>query len=246
MKALDKKGIFASIILGIIVLLGPRTWTWFALLLIFFFISFYFTRFRYHDKYILGSAEGKGGTRSWNNVLANGGVVLVIAIIEFFIHGEIFAAAFLGAIATSTSDTLATEVGLLSKKSPRLITRLSIIVNPGLSGGVTTLGLIMALVGSSIIGLVGVVLGFINGDYIKILIISIFSGFFGATVDSLFGATIQGSYRCKVCGVQTENQLHHDEPTKLFRGFSFVGNSAVNLFSTSAGAVFATILFIIL
>ena len=103
-------------------------------MIVFFVTGSALTRFHYEYKKKLGSAQEKGGTRSWPNAIANGGLSAAIAIAEYFTHQEIFVIAFLTSVAAAMSDTIATEIGLLSKSKPKLITNLSKTVEPGTSG----------------------------------------------------------------------------------------------------------------
>ncbi|MCJ7636380.1 MAG: DUF92 domain-containing protein, partial [Nitrososphaeraceae archaeon] len=61
-KALDISGTITSVIIGYLILIGGG-WNWLAILLIFFFVSISFTRFRYNIKKSLGTAQEKGGMR---------------------------------------------------------------------------------------------------------------------------------------------------------------------------------------
>ena len=84
------------------------------------------------------------------NVLANGGPLATIAILYYISHNDpIFMLSFVGSISFALSDTIATELGLLSKVKPRsLLTGKQI--DKGQSGGVTIQGEIAALMGSLI------------------------------------------------------------------------------------------------
>ena len=65
--------------------------------------------------------------------------------------------AYFGAIASANADTWATELGVLSRTPPRLITT-GKPVAPGTSGGVTWYGTVAALAGSAFIGVAAFVL----------------------------------------------------------------------------------------
>lgn len=106
--------------------------------------------------------------------------------------------------ATCLADTLASEMGILSKSSPRLITQPWITVPSGTNGGVTVNGFIWSIMGGLIIGVSTVVLDLLSGiivadisrfDYIlRVLLFSSASGLAGSVIDSLLGATIQQSF----------------------------------------------------
>jgi len=118
-----------------------------------------FTRYKYDTKRRRGFAQEKGGARAWQNVFANGEVAALLAISERLFANNIFLAGFIGAVATATADTLATEIGLLYPHNPRSIADLRKEVPPGTSGCVSPLGEFATLLGSSIIGLAAWLLG---------------------------------------------------------------------------------------
>ena len=76
------------------------------------------------------------------------------AILYYLSHNNpVFTLSFTGSISFALSDTVATEVGLLSKAKPRSILT-GKEINTGQSGGVTVRGEIAALTGSLLIGTV--------------------------------------------------------------------------------------------
>jgi uncharacterized protein (TIGR00297 family) len=244
-KAVDFGGFIASIFIGYMIFLGGG-WYWFLIMLIFFVITTQFTKFRYNYKDRLGFAQEKGGVRSWPNVLANGGAAAIFSIMEFRFGGGIYAAAFLGAVAEATADTLATEIGLLSKREPRLITNLKKKVPTGTSGGITLIGTVSAFFGSFIIGIMATILNIIpEASPIKVLTIVTFGGIVGSITDSILGATIQRKGLCENCGKITESLRHCGKLTKKLRGIGFIDNNVVNFSSTILGAVITLALFIL-
>ncbi|MGB9659890.1 MAG: DUF92 domain-containing protein [Nitrososphaerales archaeon] len=244
-KAVDFGGFIASIFIGYMILLGGG-WYWFLIMLVFFTITTQFTKFKYDYKERLGFAQEKGGVRSWPNVLANGGAAAFFSVMEFRFGGGIYAVAFLGAVASATADTLATEVGLLSKKEPRLITNLKKKVPVGTSGGITPLGTMAAFFASFIIGITATILNIIGeASPIKILTIVTLGGIIGSISDSILGATIQRKGLCENCGKMTESLKHCGKITKKLRGIGFVDNNVVNFSSTIIGALITLTFFIL-
>ncbi len=166
----------------------------------------------------LGGAEEKGGTRSWPNILANGGLAAVFGFGELVIGGSIFAVLFLGAISAAAADTAATEIGLLSRRPPRLITHPGELVPPGISGGVTYMGFLGAILASAIIGGIAAGLGVITGiSAVVVVIIAAVGGFGGSVADSLAGALIQRKNVCAVCGQPSEGPVHCGKADKVQR-----------------------------
>ena len=95
---------------------------------------------------------------------------------------------------TCMGDTLASELGILSKSAPFLISAPWRKVPPGTNGGITVLGTIWSAIGGCLMGLGVLVMDLISGLDVKPLKIIIFSsacGLLGSFLDSLLGATLQ-------------------------------------------------------
>ncbi len=244
-KAVDLGGFIASIFIGYMILLGGGLY-WFIVLLVFFVISSQFTKFRYNYKEKLGFAQEKGGARSWPNVLANGGAAVFFSMMELRFGGGIYAGAFLGAMASAAADTLATEIGLLSKKEPRLITNLNKKVPKGTSGGVTFIGTTAAFLASFAIGMTAAILKIIE-DFspMTILVIVTLGGMIGSIMDSVLGATIQRVGLCVKCGKITESSKHCSKFVRKLKGITFIDNNVVNFLSTLTGALLALFFFML-
>ncbi len=170
-------------------------------------------------------------------------------------------AAFLGALATHCADTLATEIGLLNPTPPRLITKPWETVPAGTSGGVSLMGEIATILGSLLIGGTAALLAapfwysligapplfeLINFAPVTMVLVALFGGLVGCTIDSLFGATIQGHWRCQVCNKKTEKKVHCGESADYLRGNRFFDNNMVNLVSGLIGALAAIWLYLTL
>jgi uncharacterized membrane protein len=88
--------------------------------------------------------------------------------------------------------------------------------------------------------------GLIQFAPITMIIVTAVGGVTGATVDSLFGATVQGMWQCCHCHKQTEKKHHCGEPAKYLRGSRFFDNHMVNVISCLIGAFVAAALYITL
>ena len=218
-----------------------------ALLLVAFFASSsLLSFFRADDPAKNRAAEtfDKGGRRDAAQVVANGGVAALAVLLFYFFPSAFFSGAFVGALAAATADTWATEVGVLSKRRPRLITT-GAQVHAGTSGAVSLLGSAAALSGALFIGLAAGLLGrFPEGGYFQVgsalaaVSAALIGGTVGSLADSLLGATIQASYHCPTCDKPTESRVHRcGTRTTLTRGVDWVNNDLVNLAATVTGAV---------
>jgi uncharacterized protein (TIGR00297 family) len=285
-KIVTKSGLVAAFFLGITVWL-LTSWTWFLILLIFFVVTAQFTHYKYRIKRQHGVAQEKGGARDWSHVLANGGLplsIVLIGVLTILIFGQIDAfgrievgfghmmipaslimavafVAFLGAVATATADTLATEIGLLNPLPPRLITNPRKVVIPGTSGGVSVAGELATVLGTLLIGGIAALLAapfwitlfgttmmpeLAGIAPVTFILVAMVGGTIGCTVDSLLGATLQGHWTCNVCGKPTEKKLHCGEKSTYLRGNRFLDNHMVNLISCLVGAFVAIGLFLFL
>ncbi len=245
----DKTGLIAGLVIGLIVILLGG-WNWFLILLSFHIMAGLVTKWRYDYKRSLGVAEEKGGARSWKNVLANGIVAASMTVFEAFVGGQVWALAYLAAVAAAMGDTLATEIGLLNPTPPRLITKPWRIVEPGTSGGVSLLGYTASALAGAIVGFLGYILGVVPEvseiDFALFLLVVVVSTIIGVTVDSIIGATVQAQYRCTVCGKLTEKPVHCGKPARLVKGYEWIDNHVVNIFGIGSAALAAILLSAIL
>jgi uncharacterized protein (TIGR00297 family) len=202
---------------------------WLFLLLLFLLTSFVATRYKFEVKKSLGAQEGIQGERRWGNVLANGLVPTLIAVLSIgldIIPKQVAGLLFVSSIAVAASDTLASELGVLSPRTYR-ITNLE-RVSPGTNGGVSYLGQGAALLAALYTALMAwifltlIPLGLDQPPTFPveplILAIPIIVGFLGCQVDSVAGATLEE------------------------RGL--LSKKAVNLIATSSGAIMALALYL--
>src|SRR5215208_1686254 len=134
--SLTRSGWLGAIITGTLTF-GFGGWAWGLTLIAFFLSSSALSHFRQAGKQaIAGEKFEKGGRRDLAQTLANGGVGAALAL-AYGLNGMPIAllVAFAGVMATVTADTWATELGILSRRPPRLIIS-GRTVAPGTSGGV--------------------------------------------------------------------------------------------------------------
>ena len=140
-------------------------------------------------------------------------------------------------MAEALSDTLASGIGSLSKKSPYHILTLQ-PSTPGLSGNVSFLGMAASFFGSSFIAMIFLLFHFHLVAFFLILL----GGFGGALLDSYLGAILQVKYSCKVCHKITERKNHCGMPTQYHSGISFIDNNMVNFLSNFCSVLLACLL----
>ncbi len=235
--ALTTSGALAAFVVGFLVFGfagGPGA----AALLLFFITSTVLSRYRKRDKEKLATFE-KGGERDAAQVLANGGVAALCALLVAVFPGSTLPfIALLGALAEANADTWATEIGSLAKKPPCLITTFR-LASPGASGAVSVPGTLAALAGAALVATVA----FSPAGFLA----ATTGGVAGALVDSLLGATLQVQYRCPVCRTLTEQRAHCEgKITEPARGLPWLNNDIVNALATITGALVATGLFVLI
>lgn len=204
--------------------------------LAFFFSSSLVTRLAYSSKRARGAAEREEG-RSASQVVGAGLIAAILVAMYGILpdYRDKLLLPALAAIASSNADTWAAEIGALYPGKPRLITQPRVKVEPGTSGGVTPLGSLGALAGSSLIGLVVLVESSLKllptGQTTVPYIIAL--GWLGEVLDSLIGASLQVKYFCPRCQTLTDKPVHLcGEKTVKVGGLEWVSNETTNLFAT--------------
>lgn len=244
--SLSFSGAVGALIVGTLTFgLGGTVWG--ILLGVFFVTSSALSHFKEREKRAAAEKFEKGHTRDIGQVMANGGLGALIALLSWLSpnpsHPGWFAL-FLGVMATVNADTWATELGTLSRRPPRLITT-GRIVEVGTSGGISLLGTTVSFLGGL---LIGVVAGLLHQDIGLGVAAALggLGGLFGSLMDSLMGATVQQIYYCDSCQKDTERKLHRcGTVTRPHRGWSWLNNDLVNLISSLGGGVISLVLWLI-
>jgi uncharacterized protein (TIGR00297 family) len=240
-RSLSLSGVPAAITIGTTIygFGGPA---WWLLLIAFFASSSALSHLRAAQKVVLAEKFAQASRRDIWQVLANGGLGALLAVVYAVEPWPWLGAAFVGTMATVNADTWATEVGVLSPRSPRLVTT-GRPVEPGTSGGISLQGTVAALAGAAYIGLLAgaVVIG--QGSLWEggsLFLAAIIPGLLGALFDSLLGATVQQIYFCDHCRQETERPVHRcQRKTRPLRGWPYLNNDGVNFLSSGVGALVA-------
>lgn len=253
--SLSFSGAIGTVVVGTLIFaLGGLTWA--VLLVAFFVTSSALSHYHARAKEPLAEKFQKGHRRDLGQVLANGGCAALIAIAFFILPHRWHFIGFIGALATVNADTWATELGVLSKTPPRLITT-GRIVPVGTSGGVTWFGTFVALCGALLIGVLAYLFEMLQsvidnaGTFVFVSAETIFvgaiAGLAGSLFDSVLGATIQAIYYCDVDQKETESAIHRcGNKTRLIRGWRWFDNDWVNFFASLFGSFVALLVHLII
>lgn len=241
-QALTRSGVLGAVLTGTLIF-GLGGWEWGLLLIAFFVSSSLLTHYKRAAKADAAEEFAKGGPRDLWQALANGGLAAGAAVGNACLPHPVWLFAFVGALAEANADTWATELGVLSKDVPRMITT-GRVATPGSSGAITWDGSGAALLGAGLIASLAALFRWHAGEAANlawaIASVGTLAGFAGALADSLLGATLQGIYYCDTCGKETERRLHRCGSTaRRLRGWSWLNNDWVNLISTLVSALAA-------
>jgi len=213
---------------------GPLFW---VVLMCFFVSSTALSRAGSERKAPLARIHQKGSRRDALQVLANGGVGAVCALVFGITREPAWALGFAVSLASSNADTWASEIGELSRRDPVSLLGFRRVPR-GVSGGVSPLGTVMAAAGALFIGLVFALLNLYAptaaGTFPVVAGIVAAGGFLGSLVDSFLGATVQAQYRSRSTELTELAAAEDGRPNQLARGLAFVNNDLVNVLSCAA------------
>ncbi|CDR88958.1 uncharacterized protein SPSC_06330 [Sporisorium scitamineum] len=158
-----------------------------------------------------------------------------------------------GHYAACMGDTLASELGILSRSPPRLVTNPLRTVPRGTNGGISPLGLLVSALGGCIIALSqSIALVYHGGErgwwvHGRLGVVLTVAGLGGSLVDSLLGATLQQTlYNAKTGRVfvgQVTDVLDgkkaddRDVSWKAVTGWNVLSNNAVNFIASASTAL---------
>ncbi|HUL39561.1 MAG TPA: DUF92 domain-containing protein [Methanomassiliicoccales archaeon] len=199
-KLLTASGSIASFAVGVVIgVFGSIEWL--LLLIAFAIAGFVVTRFRLEVKVQRGLQEGRRGERTWKNVVANSLVPAAVAVGTWALGlqgTEEAGLIYLTSIGVAASDTIASELGVLSAKT-WLITTMRPVA-PGTDGGVSVQGTFWAFMGSVFAAVLGWAIIFPGTWPDWRILIPIVLGFVGCNIDSLIGATWERSGKVSKLG----------------------------------------------
>jgi len=187
---------------------------------------------------ITKSINKKSGPRDAIQVLANV-LPAIIAIFLTAFYNEDFIIAFVTCISEALSDSLSSDIGVLSKNKPVSLFRFK-RVEKGLSGGVSLLGSISCIGGIFSISILYLVFYHNFHGFLTVVIASLL----GCFIDTFLGDLLQVKYICVVCGSKTEKLTHCDKKCKRYSGIPILDNCMVNLISNLLAGVFSVIFYV--
>ncbi|KAL9622592.1 MAG: hypothetical protein Q9160_003089 [Pyrenula sp. 1 TL-2023] len=212
-KSLTPSGLAIATLTAIVHSLHPSSLP-FTLLGVFFLAGTAATKVKHDIKSTLtlssttGSPASQAAPRNHIQVLANSGVAALLVLLSLNTRAarrecfskaspDIFMVGIIANYAAVAADTFSSELGILSKTKPRLITTLQ-SVPPGTNGGVTFAGLIAGLGGAAIIAVPSLLLldfcsGWGLGEKALLGLAIALWGALGSLLDSLLGALLQAS-----------------------------------------------------
>ena len=208
----------------------------------FYFSGSKLTKVRAGFKQQLDANYKPGGQRSARQVLACSLVATLLAVYSVirFGHDDVgldfqtapersfVLASYIGHYACCAADTWASELGVLSKSEPRLITT-GKRVPPGTNGGVSVLGLAVSALGGAFIGALYYAASLLSRTaQPQVITLGVVTGLFGSVLDSILGATVQATHFDRVTRKICDDAPHVEH----ICGRKWLSNEQVNVVST--------------
>lgn len=215
LKLITTGGSVISFLVGFIIYYYGGLYSYIALIL-------FFTSSNIIELFRKNKIKKDISPRTYKQVLSNGLIPSILSIIYFITSSKIYLFMLFVSLAGSTSDTWSGEVGKYSNDKVKYILSKK-IVEKGISGGITNLGIIGGLLGSSVISLVS-----LFKFNISISIFILILGFSNTIIDSILGEKLQGLYMDKNKKITERYNIKY----KKIKGFKFFTNNKVNFFTS--------------
>jgi uncharacterized protein (TIGR00297 family) len=192
------------------------------------------------------TSRHEGSSQGWYEVWASVSWAATLALLHLFSpQTNAIVAAYIGALATMTGDSWATDVGMLAARSPRLITT-GRGVATGTPGAVSALGVVAIVGGAWMIGFAALLSLVIEAGWERsawdrgwlwLPFAATVGGLVGCFADSLLGAAAQAMYYCEHCQQRSEERVHTcGKEAQQLRGWTWLTNNGVNWLSSVVGA----------
>ncbi|KAN0030011.1 hypothetical protein ACTA71_008155 [Dictyostelium dimigraforme] len=252
-KSLNLSGTITAWLTGVSTCIFGSTFA--ILLLSFYFSSSYLTKYKSSIKKTIEDGHTVGGQRNYIQVLSNSLTSTVFAGIFYFFsnssttlinfNNDFFSSfilcCFIGSYSCCNGDTWASELGILSKDQPILITTFK-KVPKGTNGGLSSLGICASIAGGFFIGLMFYISSYYfnlaiyhkQQQLVSILLLSTITGLLGSLIDSLMGSILQLSLFSidrKVI-INNVDKLLPNEKTIRISGTNILDNHQVNFLSS--------------
>lgn len=276
LRFLDASGSLVGGLLALVLVLvaSEGGYGWILAPLAFFVLASLLSKFGARRKSKTAPLTDKSHKRDAGQVLANGGVGAMVALIYFLLgfgsywcdftcevtrveHALYWG--FVGSFAAAAADTFATEIGTYFRHPTWSVWSLR-RVEVGRSGGISIPGLIGAVLGSTAVIWTGWMLQYrpgISGGVPaisegivsiqtkwQIAAVLVASGVIASFVDSILGATVQAKYRDSQ-GRLTERMHENRVALPLVSGYRWMTNDRVNLACTAVGALIPFLYFLL-
>ena len=258
-RSLDLSGAVAAFVVGFLTTVAGIRYS--LTVILFFVSSSILTKYGGKKKARLeGSNHKEGGQRNWVQVVSNSLPGMIACLLAFVMEPDgiqverlnlemtlsplptMLMYAFIGHYACCTADTWASELGILSRTPPRLVTAPWRTVPAGTNGGISVFGSAASLVGGLFIGICFFLLRIVvdSPNYSTttpqwpVILAGVIGGCLGSLIDSLLGATLQYSGWCS----KNNCVVEHPAPTVTrISGVAILDNHQVNLMSSLLTAI---------
>ena len=182
-RSFNITAIVMSVVFGVIIY-TLRGVVWVFILFLFLAVSIYAT----HS--LKKKDDEKHEVRELDNVISNGLVAFMSAVFNLPVM-------YLGSISAALADTLSSELGSHSEKSPRLITNLKKTVPKGTNGGITSTGILAAIGGAGLIAIISFLFSssFSVVSPMRMFFAVFIAGIAGSLIDSVLGALFENKHQ---------------------------------------------------